>query len=157
MYGAIAEGDGTDMHVIASTKMSMEATIKSRSVIEDMLDQARINKLIECDSNIVSYDPQSFFIIFQQWHRRNLRMIAWPLLSILVWSCAWAAVFPPLGAWFPAIGDLRVHIVPLAGLIDPILTPVSFLLVFRIGRSAVRYWDARAATGKIVQICRTFV
>mmetsp|Transcript_2103 Transcript_2103/g.3168 ORF Transcript_2103/g.3168 Transcript_2103/m.3168 type:complete len:91 (+) Transcript_2103:85-357(+) len=89
MYGATGEGSflhrdgGTNMHDITSPKMSMEATINSRSVIEDLLDQARIQKLIECDSNIVSYNPQSFFIIFQQWHRRNLRMIAWPLLGIL--------------------------------------------------------------------------
>jgi len=31
---------------------------------------------------------------------------------------------------------------------------VSFLLVFRLGRAAVRYWDARAAMGRVVEGCR---
>ena len=44
---------------------------------------------------------------------------------------------------------------PLHDMVTPMLTPVSFLLVFRLGRAAVRWWDARAAAGKIVEACRT--
>eukprot|EP00438_Fugacium_kawagutii_P026643 Skav208634 [mRNA] locus=scaffold3433:221382:223664:- [translate_table: standard] len=35
-----------------------------------------------------------------------------------------------------------------------LLTPLSFLLVCRLTRSAVRFYDARAAAGKLIETCR---
>ena len=35
-----------------------------------------------------------------------------------------------------------------------LLTPLSFLLVYRLNRSAVRFYDARAAAGKLIETCR---
>lgn len=35
-----------------------------------------------------------------------------------------------------------------------LVVPVSFLLVFRLNRAAVRFYDARAAMGKLIEICR---
>ena len=35
-----------------------------------------------------------------------------------------------------------------------LLTPLSFLLVYRLNRSAVRFYDARAAAGKLIESCR---
>ncbi|CAJ1369267.1 unnamed protein product [Effrenium voratum] len=35
-----------------------------------------------------------------------------------------------------------------------LLTPLSFMLVYRLNRSAVRFYDARAAAGKLIELCR---
>ena len=35
-----------------------------------------------------------------------------------------------------------------------LLTPLTFLLVYRLNRSAVRFYDARAAAGKLIETCR---
>jgi len=38
-----------------------------------------------------------------------------------------------------------------------LITPISFLLVFRLNRAAVRWYDSRAAAGKMIEICRTLL
>mmetsp|Transcript_112151 Transcript_112151/g.362191 ORF Transcript_112151/g.362191 Transcript_112151/m.362191 type:complete len:172 (-) Transcript_112151:442-957(-) len=38
-----------------------------------------------------------------------------------------------------------------------LVVPVSFLLVFRLNRAAVRFYDARAAVGKLIEISRVMV
>ena len=79
-------------------------------------------------------------------------MIAAPLLCLLLWDIGWALYMVHLQhEAFP----VRSQIQKMESLITPLLTPVSFLLVFRLGRAAVRYWDARAALGKVVEICRS--
>jgi len=50
--------------------------------------------------------------------------------------------------------DLRESVKEWGYLTNPLLTPISFLLTFRMGRAAIRFWDARAAAGKITQVCR---
>lgn len=78
-------------------------------------------------------------------------MIVLPLLGLLVWDLFWGVFLvtykDPL--------EIAEGIRSIGSLITPILTPVSFLLVFRLGRAAVRYWDSRAAIGKLVEVCRT--
>ena len=46
---------------------------------------------------------------------------------------------------------------PIQQVFSPMLAAISFLLVFRLSRAAVRYWDARAAAGKMVELCRGIV
>lgn len=43
----------------------------------------------------------------------------------------------------------------MENLYSTLLVPVSFLLVFRLNRAAVRYYDSRAAFGKLIEMCRT--
>lgn len=108
--------------------------------------EARLKELATCDSSTISYDPRRFSIIFRL-RGRNLPTIAVPLASLLLWTCAWAAVF--------RFGEpVRVAMFALDDFFVPMLPAVSFLLVFRLGRAGVRYWDARAAMGKLVEVCR---
>jgi putative membrane protein len=50
--------------------------------------------------------------------------------------------------------QLRRIATPLNETLDPLHSVISFLLVFRLGRAALRYWDCRSATGKVVEVSR---
>ena len=116
-------------------------------LVEAVLQQSRLDALAACDANLARYDPNSFLVIFRC-RGRQMRFIIEPLLVLMIWSVAWLLIFE-------RFEHFRDTIMPLEDLVTPLLTPVSFLLVFRLGRSAVRWWDARAAAGKLVEICRS--
>ena len=116
------------------------------SVIEALELPARLEALGACDAAVVPYNPESFGIVFTL-RGRNAGAIAIPLACLLVWGCVAAALFE-------VAPTLREVVLPLEDVFSPMLTTISFLLVFRLGRAAVRYWDARAAAGKMVEICR---
>ncbi|CAB9498573.1 UPF0187 protein [Seminavis robusta] len=120
------------------------------SVYHALLTPQRLAALADCDKNLVSYNPQSFLLVFRIRGRR-FGMILLPLVALLLWDLAW--IFYLIGMEDPL--EIAETLQGLESLITPILTPVSFLLVFRLGRAAVRYWDARAAMGKMVEVCRT--
>ena len=145
-------------------------------LIDAVLQQSRLDALAACDANVTSYDPSSFLVIFRC-RGRQMPFIIKPLLCLMAWGVAWALIFA-------RFEHVRLAMLPLNDLITPLLTPVSFLLVFRLGRAAVcywdaslvrirvtlaqpgaspspspitlrqvRYWDARAAVGKLVEVC----
>lgn len=110
----------------------------------------RLDALRACDDNLIRYNPQSFGIIFRL-GGRNLRMILFPLLFLFTWDVLLAVLLPR-----EEFRRIRTKVLnDWQDLITPLLTPVSFLLVFRLGRAAVRFWDARAAVGKVIEVCRT--
>jgi len=39
--------------------------------------------------------------------------------------------------------------------LDAVQSALAFLLVFRLGRAAVRYWEARQKAGAMIELCRT--
>jgi ion channel-forming bestrophin family protein len=126
----------------------MEAS--SSSVYHALLAPQRLEALADCDKNLFPYDPDSFWLVFRI-RGRHFKMILWPLLVLMLWDIGW-------GLYFVVMEDpLQISdtIQSMQALITPVLTPVSFLLVFRLGRAAVRYWDARAAMGKMAEVCRT--
>ena len=108
-------------------------------LIEAVLQQSRLDALTACDANVTSYDPNSFWMIFRC-RGRQMPFIIKPLLCLVAWGVTWALIFA-------RFEHVRLAMLPLNNLITPLLTPVSFLLVFRLGRAAVCYWDARAWLG----------
>ena len=122
---------------------------RSTSVADAISDERRLEALSACDANIISYDPTSFLMVFQL-RGRNMPVILAPIAWLSAWGCIWAVI---LGKF----ASVRAAVLPLDDLVSPLLTPVSFLLVFRLGRAAVRFWDARAAAGKLVEICRALM
>ena len=116
-------------------------------LVEAVLQQSRLDALTACDANLARYDPNSFLVIFRC-RGRQMPFLVKPLLVLMIWSVAWLLIFE-------RFEHFRDTIMPLEDLVTPLLTPVSFLLVFRLGRSAVRWWDARAAAGKLVEVCRS--
>ena len=103
-------------------------------LIDAVLQQSRLDALAACDANVTSYDPSSFLVIFRC-RGRQMPFIIKPLLCLMAWGVAWALIFA-------RFEHVRLAMLPLNDLITPLLTPVSFLLVFRLGRAAVCYWDA---------------
>lgn len=120
-----------------------------------IIDNDRISQLAAFDGTLVNYEPYSFWMIFRL-RGRNFRMLMLPLFLLVVLDVAWWFVFDRL-----LIGDFseeeRERIEELDKLVSPILIPVSFLLVFRLGRAAVRFWEARASAGLLVEVCRKLI
>mmetsp|Transcript_15417 Transcript_15417/g.33132 ORF Transcript_15417/g.33132 Transcript_15417/m.33132 type:complete len:406 (+) Transcript_15417:111-1328(+) len=146
-YKSIIPADDNDDDHEAQQSERNNNTYRTLSTLEAILYQPRLDALLECDANIISYEPFSFSMVFRS-EGRNFAMIRGPLLGLLLWDICWACLL------FEGDVDGPGVISSLDGLISPLLTPVSFLLVFRLGRAAVRFWDSRAAFGKLVEICR---
>jgi putative membrane protein len=132
------------------------------NTMEKILHPDRLAQLQEFDKNILTYQPYSFWIVF--WLQgRNFKMIFLPLLLLLIFDVWWCVVlehflyvdFNDTKGGLSENGRDRLE--NLESLVSPILIPVSFLLVFRLTRAAVRYWDSRSATGKLVETCRTLI
>jgi len=136
--------------------------------IDNIVDPSRIKTLKLCDRKIFTYDPYSFSMVFG-FRGRNFGMIAFPLLVLLLWDIGLVFLMdyvPEVHTFltskhvvsFEDGGSLEDEIgLGLQDLITSLLTPVSFLMVFRLGRAAARYWDARAAMGKLIETSRTFI
>ena len=120
-------------------------------VIDSILCPDRLNALLACDITVLAYDPRQWNIVLTL-RGRNMQMIAVPLALLTLWGVFWIILLS-----YDQFSHVRDTIGELEGLISPLLVPVSFLLVFRLGRAAVRYWAARKAVGKIVEMCRVFI
>ena len=121
------------------------------TVVESILCPDRLNSLLACDINTLTYDPHKWNVVLAL-RGRNIQIIALPLGLLTAWGLFWTILLS-----YDEFNHVRDTIAELEGLIGPLLVPVSFLLVFRLGRAAVRFWDARKAVGKIVEMCRVFV
>ena len=89
-------------------------------------------------------------------------MILPPLLALLLWGLGWQLLFLflPKGDSYNEViesyvSDLQRTLSSVNDLISTLVTPVSFLLVFRLGRAAIRFWDARQAAGLMTELCRS--
>jgi ion channel-forming bestrophin family protein len=78
-------------------------------------------------------------------------LIPWIVVTInaVIWTCVSEMVLPPLNP---------DDFIAFEGFVSLVATAtLSFLLVFRLNRSAERYWVAREAWGKIIAISRCMV
>lgn len=119
--------------------------------VEGILHEARLHALNLCDADVLPYAPESFVMIFRL-RGRGMSVIVAPLMGLLLWGCLWVLLLDIL-----QLSSVRNDLLPMEDVVTPLLTPVSFLLVFRLQRAAVRFWDARAAAGKLVEKCRVLV
>lgn len=120
---------------------------KLSKTMNAILDPTRLEALLEFDAKLVSYEPFSFLIIFR-FQGRNFSMLILPLLLLGLLDVVWWFVFYQVilpNNRIPGIENgkmnegLKEQVERLDELMSPILVPVSFLLVFRLGRAAVRY------------------
>lgn len=138
-------------HSVEYDVSSLEAQGANCLIDDVILFQQRLDALRACDSNIIpTYNPRSFSMVFG-FRGRNASMIIWPLFFLVAWNAFWGTIIHV----YPIVGTKLEP--KLKNLVSPLITPVSFLLVFRLGRAAVRFWDARTAMGKLVEVCRTFM
>lgn len=130
--------------------------------MEAILHSDRLSQLKAFDANLVAYEAYSFQIIFRL-RGRNFRMLILPLLLLATLDVGWWFLLDRflLVQFDLQNGELseetRDRIEQLDKLISPILIPVSFLMVFRLGRAAIRFWDARKAAGLLVERSRTLI
>lgn len=137
----------TPPHMLPTTASSPK---QQTPVYDALIAPERIQALSNCDRYLLTYQQDSFLLVFRT-RGRNVKMIVLPLAALILWDLFW-------GLFLITYHDplrIRDQLQSLEATITPILTPVSFLLVFRLGRAGVRYWDARAALGKTVEVCRT--
>ena len=139
---------------------SCSSDILSRT-LRDILSPERIAALEACDVKAVPYNPRSFFSYIFTFRGRNFSMTVYPLLALLLWGVGWQLLFIYLdkGESYNEqinahVSDLQHLLASIDSLISQLITPVSFLLTFRLGRAAIRFWDARQAAGKMTEICR---
>ncbi|KAL1528963.1 hypothetical protein AB1Y20_010284 [Prymnesium parvum] len=123
-------------------------SVDHSTLVEALTDKARLDALRLCDYSHLPYDPNQFFRTALHLKGRNLKLILPALVSLLAWGVLCSLVLP-------RTPRLRVRIEVLEIVSRSLLPPVSFLLVFRIGRAATRFWDARSALGRLILECRT--
>lgn len=125
--------------------------------LQTLLSPMRLAAL-EVDVTPVTYNSYSFFSKILSIRGRNFSMLVTPLISLFFWGLGWLLLFsygPHDEDAIIDVTDVKEYLVSIELLITPFLTPISFLLVFRLSRSAVRFWDSRQASGKMIEICRT--
>ncbi|KAL7470321.1 hypothetical protein ACHAXS_010549 [Conticribra weissflogii] len=137
-----------------------------QSTLAALLNPARLAALEACDVAPIPYQPYDFFSHMLTFHGRNFSMIAAPLFLLFLWGLLWQVLFTlcfahssKFGASYGEqlglpVSDAQIAIANLDALVSPLSIPLSFLLTFRLDRSAVRFWDARQACGKITEVCR---
>lgn len=133
-----------------------------QKTLQDILNPERIAALEACDVKPIPYDSYSFSSYIFSLKGRNLSMILPPLIALLLWGLGWQLLFLflPKGDSYNEViesyvSDLQRTLSSVNDLISTLVTPVSFLLVFRLGRAAIRFWDARQAAGLMTELCRS--
>jgi len=123
-----------------------------QTTLQAILSPSRLAALDAVDVAPIPYNSYSFFSYIMSIHGRNFPMLISPLLALFLFGLGWQILFV---YGLDDASDVQEFLASLDDLITPLLTPLSFLLTFRLGRAAVRFWDARRAAGKMVEICRT--
>lgn len=98
----------------------------------------------------VTYDPRDWGIVFR-WHRgvRAAHHVRPPLAWVTAVSvvAAWLASSPYASTWSKALSKI-------SGAEALMRMTIGFLLVFRLARSATRFWEARQQAGAMIGTCR---
>ena len=118
----------------------------------------RLSALEAADVAPITYTSCSFFSNVLAIRGRNFSMLVAPLVSLFLWGLGWQLVFrygsKEEGAY---IDDVLDYLVSIESLIRPLITPLSFLLVFRLGRAAVRFWDVSVFNAGDAALIRCFM
>ncbi|KAL7511938.1 hypothetical protein ACHAXN_010042 [Cyclotella atomus] len=133
----------------SSSTSSLNEGSAFQRTIDAILSPSRLAGLDAADVAPIPYDTYSFFSHILSVRGRNLSMVFSPLLLLLCWGVGWQLIFV-----YTDDNEIHDYLASLQHLVLPILTPLSFLLTFRMGRAAVRFWDARHSVGIIMGVCR---
>lgn len=71
-------------------------------------------------------------------------MIVAPLSALTLWGLGWQLFFHFGVTKNGDIVHLQDYLSAMNDLIAPLLTPLSFMLTFRLARAAIRFWDVSA-------------
>ena len=107
--------------------------------INDILNPSRLAALDSVDVAPIPYNTYSFFSYILTIRGRNFSMMSVPLIMFFLWGLVWQLLF-----YFGEkngsneIVDMQEYLAEMDALITPLLTPLSFLMTFRLGRAAIR-------------------
>lgn len=126
-------------------------------LLEDLAEckDARTKHLYKDWSGPIVYNPLDFFSVFFTLVKSSCisyRITLAPSLLVLITSIIWTFVTK---YWFQEIAPWTesafVSLQPMGGMLGG---TVSIMLAFRLARAAIRFYDSRAAAGKLIEICR---
>ena len=167
---------------VSSTSSHENEGTSYQRTLDAILSEPRLAALGAVDVAPCSYNTYSFFSSIWSIRGRNFNMLIAPLIILLVWGVGWQLLFVYI--FDEEESGVQEFLASMSDLVTPILLPLSFLLTFRLSRAAVRcefilignyihvvvmsktnppsssstvirFWDARQACGKMVEVCRT--
>ena len=118
----------------SSTSSQSEGQI-FQTTLQAILSPSRLAALDAVDVAPIPYNSYSFFSYIMSIHGRNFPMLISPLLALFLFGLGWQLLFV---YGLDDASDVQEFLASLDDLITPLLTPLSFLLTFRLGRAAVR-------------------
>lgn len=142
---------------MASDGLSVRKGTRSGVGLEDAIACAkeRNGALEACLGAFVTYNPDgSFFFPVFSIRGRGLDRIAQPMVAILVvavGACLLEHSLEEMGDTSVGRDGLSEYIFAMHQFVG---TAMAFLLVYRLGRSAVRYYEARAKAGAMIALVR---
>lgn len=107
--------------------------------LQSILSSSRLDALKSSDVPPVPYNTYSFFSYILSFHGRNFSMLVAPLILLLLWGIGWWLIF--FHGWIDMDGTFQAYMASQTSLVDPLITPLSFLMTFRLGRAAIRWWE----------------
>jgi putative membrane protein len=103
--------------------------------------------------SVGTYDPTCFLATVAVWEPRALRTYVYPWLLVVSWAVV-VSLAVQLGLEKGEHASLAAATEPYFTAYSLLLTVIGFLLVFRLNRAALRFWDSRTGWGKLVEAGR---
>ncbi len=112
--------------------------------LQSILCPTRLHALSSTDVPPIPYNRYSFFSYLVSIHGRNFSMLVAPIMLLFLWGLAWFILFD--SNWIDSEGTFQQRMATQTGLVNPLLTPLSFLMTFRMARAAVGWWEVSTNT-----------
>ena len=142
---ASASAPGGTSSTSTSLPFFHDSAATYEKTLQSILCPTRLHALNSTDVPPISYNRYSFFSYLVSIHGRNLSMLVAPLTLLFLWGLAWWILFD--SNWIDSEGTFQQRMATQTGLVNPLLTPLSFLMTFRMARAAVGWWEV--STGYI--------
>lgn len=109
--------------------------------VQAILCPKRLNALSSSDIPPIPYNRYSFFSYLVSIHGRNFSMLVAPLILLFLWGLGWWIIFDSNWIEIEAMNAFQERMATQNGLVNPLLTPLSFLMTFRMARAAIAWWE----------------
>lgn len=149
--GSYTSSTSTSLPFFHDSAATYEKTLQA------ILCPKRLNALSSSDVPPIPYNRYSFFSYLVSIHGRNFSMLVTPLILLFLWGLGWWIIFD--SNWIEIIGAFQERMATQTGLVNPLLTPLSFLMTFRMARAAIAWWEVSTEypCSYIISMCHSEV